>query len=625
MASIRLSEFDTWRPGYGLATVTIVRAGTDTLATVYSDEDLQNVAANPQTLLGNTVGETSYGKWSAPLYVGLAVELHIDTVDRTGVIRPAIDDLEGEDGSDLLVTVDGGSEAYSLAEHLGRRIDARDYGEFVEVGVVGASAATNSATLQAALGVAGAAGGGFVELPPGFYTVNPFSLAENVVLRGQGRGATTLQCNQASRVATIAGPRAGLSRLTLDGVSVVAGSVGLYSVANDQIVLDDVEIKRFAASKHIRGGENMVWEKLYISDCADGSKLHGDTDAGDSGLGKRLGNVRWIGGRIDLCSVTGLDVRNVDAPCGQITLEGVEFDTNTGTALSIIGARGVTVIDPVFVGNTVDLEIDDGSPLDGDNSIANIRFLRGRISGGEMELSGTLESVVFQEVEIDDVDITLTSPLNNVLALDCREINDVTLAGTATAWLRSRTTDKGESFGVTTSNGATKAWGIELDPGQRVFLTAKVVGRQQNGTNDGFYFVAVSARRPGSALAYDTQTGNFTLGAILTGATSGATGRITADADGGATGTLTLQDIDGVFVDNEIITDGSGGSALANGALVAANVALAGTNEEVRAPQETNANWACAFAANGPEIELRVTGDTGQTVEWTVEVEVVSS
>ncbi|TIW35530.1 MAG: hypothetical protein E5V72_30980, partial [Mesorhizobium sp.] len=128
MASIRLSEFDTWRPGYGLATVTIVRAGTDTLATVYSDEDLQNVAANPQTLLGNTVGETSYGKWSAPLYVGLAVELHIDTVDRTGVIRPAIDDLEGEDGSDLLVTVDGGSEAYSLAEHLGRRIDARDYG-----------------------------------------------------------------------------------------------------------------------------------------------------------------------------------------------------------------------------------------------------------------------------------------------------------------------------------------------------------------------------------------------------------------------------------------------------------------------------------------------------------------
>ncbi|UVC14704.1 hypothetical protein [Mesorhizobium onobrychidis] len=623
--AIRLSEFDTWRPGYGLATVTIVRAGTDVLATVYSDEDLQDEAANPQTLLGNTVGETSYGKWSAPLYVGLAVELHIDTVDRTGVIRPPLDTLDGEVGNGLLVTVDGGSEAYTLADHLGRRIDARDYGEFVEVGVVGASAATNSATLQAAIGVAGAAGGGYVEVPDGFYTVNPFSIPLGVVVRGQGRGATTLQCNQASRVCTIAGDRAGLSRLTLDGVSVVAGSVGVYSVANDQIVLDDVEIKRFAASKHIRGGENMVWEKLYISDCADGSKLHGDTDAGDSGLGKRIGNIRWIGGRIDLCSVTGLDVRNVDAPCGQITLEGVEFDTNTGTALSIIGARGITIIDPVFVGNTVDLEIADGSPLDADNSIANIRFLRGRISGGEMELSGTLESVVFQEVEIDDVDITLTSPLNNVLALDCREINDVTLAGTSTAWLRSRTTDKGESFGITTSNGATKAWGIALDPGQRVFLTAKVVGRQKNGTNDGFYFVAVSARRPGSALAYDTQTGNFTVGNLLTGATSGATGRITADADGGATGTLTLQDIDGVFVDNEIVTDGSGGSAMVNGALVAANVALAGTNTDIRAVQETNANWACAFAANGPEIELRVTGDTGQTVEWTVEVEVVSS
>ncbi|MER8602790.1 hypothetical protein NKH48_03210 [Mesorhizobium sp. M1233] len=625
MASIRLSEFDTWRPGYGLATVTIVRAGTDNLALVYTDENLLNAAANPQTLIERIQNEISYGKWSAPLYVGQAVELQIDSVDQTGVIRPSLDTLEDEVGSDLLVTVPSGGAAHTLAEYLARRIDVRDYGEFLAVGAVGASAATNTATFQAAAGVAGAAGGGFVELPDGFYTLNPFSLAENVVARGQGRGATTLQCNQASRVCTIAGDRAGLSRLTLDGISVVAGSVGVYAVARDQIVLDDVEIKRFAASKHIRGGENIVWNKLFVSDCADGSKLHGDTDAGDSGLGKRLGNVRWIGGRIDLCSITGLDVQYIDAPCGQITLEGVEFDTNTGTALKVIGARGVTIIDPVFVGNTVDIDIADATPLDGDNSIANIHFLRGRISGGEMNLADTLENVVFEGVEIDDVDITLTSPGNNVLALDCREINDVTLAGTSTAWTRSRTTNKGESFGVTTSNGATKAWAIALDPGQRVFLTAKVVGRQQNGINDGFYFVAVSAKRAGSALAYDTQTGNFTVGNVLTGATSGATGRITADADGGATGTLTLQDIEGVFVDNELITDGSGGSALANGALVAANAALVGTNADVRAVQESNANWACVFAANGFEIELRVTGDTAQTVEWTVEVEVVSS
>ncbi|MER8967717.1 hypothetical protein NKI25_18680 [Mesorhizobium sp. M0808] len=625
MASIRLSEFDTWRPGYGLATVTIVRAGTDNLALVYTDENLLNAAANPQTLLEHIENNTSYGKWAAPLYVGQAVELQIDSVDQTGIINPAITSLAGEDGSLLVVTVPSGGDSHTLAEYLARRIDVRDYGEFLAVGAVGASAATNTATLQAALGVAGAAGGGFVELPAGFYTVNPFSLAENVVARGQGRGATTLQCNQASRVCTIAGDRAGLSRLTLDGISVVAGSVGLYSVARDQIVLDDVEIKRFAASKHLRGGENIVWNKLFVSDCADGSKLHGDLDAGDSGLGKRLGNVRWIGGRVDLCSITGIDVQYIDAPCGQITLEGVEFDTNTGTGLKIVGARGITIIDPVFTGNTVDLDIADATPLDGDNSIANIHFLRGRISGGEMNLADTLENVVFEGVEIDDVDITLTSPGNNVLALDCREINDVTLAGTSTAWTRSRTIDKGESYGVTTSNGATKAWAIALDPGQRVFLTAKVVGRQQNGVNDGFYFVAVSAKRAGSALAYDTQTGNFTVGNVLTGATSGATGRITADADGGATGTLTLQDIEGVFVDNELITDGSGGSALANGALVAANAALVGTNTDVRAVQESNANWACVFAANGFEIELRVTGDTAQTVEWTVEVEVVSS
>lgn len=66
-------------------------------------------------------------------------------------------------------------------------------------------------------------------------------------------------------------------------------------------------------------------------------------------------------------------------------------------------------------------------------------------------------------------------------------------------------------------------------------------------------------------LAYDAQTGNFTVGLTLTGGTSGATATITADQDSGTTGTLTLSSIVGVFQDNEIITDSSTGSATANG------------------------------------------------------------
>lgn len=69
----------------------------------------------------------------------------------------------------------------------------------------------------------------------------------------------------------------------------------------------------------------------------------------------------------------------------------------------------------------------------------------------------------------------------------------------------------------------------------------------------------------GSTLAYDAQTGNFTVGATLTGGTSGATAIIQADSDSGATGTLTLESVSGTFQDNEAITDDSGGAAVANG------------------------------------------------------------
>lgn len=74
----------------------------------------------------------------------------------------------------------------------------------------------------------------------------------------------------------------------------------------------------------------------------------------------------------------------------------------------------------------------------------------------------------------------------------------------------------------------------------------------------------ISRIGPLNTLPYDTQTGNYTVGLTVTGATSGATGIITADVDAGLTGTLTLSNINGHFVDNEIITDTSTGSSMVN-------------------------------------------------------------
>lgn len=66
-------------------------------------------------------------------------------------------------------------------------------------------------------------------------------------------------------------------------------------------------------------------------------------------------------------------------------------------------------------------------------------------------------------------------------------------------------------------------------------------------------------------LRYRTQTANFTVGSVLTGASSGATATISADSDAGATGTLTLTAVVGTFTDGEIITDAVTGSATADG------------------------------------------------------------
>lgn len=67
------------------------------------------------------------------------------------------------------------------------------------------------------------------------------------------------------------------------------------------------------------------------------------------------------------------------------------------------------------------------------------------------------------------------------------------------------------------------------------------------------------------ALPFDTQTANFTVGLVVTGGTSAATGTIVRQTDAGTSGTLYLKLVTGTFVDNETITDSGTGSALVNG------------------------------------------------------------
>lgn len=73
-----------------------------------------------------------------------------------------------------------------------------------------------------------------------------------------------------------------------------------------------------------------------------------------------------------------------------------------------------------------------------------------------------------------------------------------------------------------------------------------------------------SACAESMVLPYDAQTGQFTVGNVVTGGTSGATALIISDLDGGTTGTLVVTGVSGTFANDEALTDGGTGAAVAN-------------------------------------------------------------
>lgn len=700
MAVQRIAEFDTWREGYAGATVTIYRAGSSTLADLYANEALTTVVANPIILISLTKDERRYGKFAGPVYTEQAVELQIDGLDSTGVMRPPITDMETEDVSEAVAVPDGASEAHTIAEHLARVIDVRDYGEFIKTGEIGASSLTNTTSIETAIGAAGAQGGGVVMIPPGVYDVIDFIIPPGVIIEGQGQSATFLQTTFAGPCIGIAGKRAGLRRLTLDGISQEGNSVGVYAIAADETILCDVMLKRFETGLYMRGGERGIWENFSVSDCIIGTKLHGDLNAGAGGGGEVFQGNRWIGGVVELCQDAGIELKRIDATCAFNSIVGVTFRDNTGIGLRGMGARSTMLDSCLFTGNLIHLLLDDVVPVNVNGTLAGFEMRGGQMVDGQVQLKNTLANVIFDGVEIIDTDIILTSPQNNILAIDCREDSDVTVTGAATHWTRASSINyPASSFGLTSGNAATKAWAIALKSGQQVMIEAKVLGRQRNGTNRASFWLCTSARRSPAQLNYDTQTANFTPGNILTGQTSGATARIIADNDAGLTGVLALVDVRGTFVDNELVTDGASGSAMANGtqtegvvsvgrsvisfdgqtvdyvipgtltggtsgatatlvsqtdggttgtlvitdvrgvfadnetitgsaggtALVNGGTMLEGSGTLVKPSERTDATWGCAIVANGPEVEIRVLGASGQTVEWTVEAAVAST
>lgn len=612
--------FDIWRPKYGGNSVTVKKASDDTNATLYDGPDTGTAGtlSNPQTLDSATVSDVLFGKWQQPVYVTEDVYLSIDGADETGIIKVPLTTLVGADASQATVTLSGQSTAVAIRSAWANVVWAGFFG------TLSGTATQTTATINAAIGQASSNGGGLVLLPAGEFTVDDtLSLPAGVRIRGQGRGVTTIKAQMGQDLIAISNARSGLEELTLDGVNKTASSVGVEIDDASDVAFDQVEIKNFVIGLDAKAVQESVWRNLFISACTTGVDLN--TESGASDL---IRDIKWIGGQVELCTTVGVNIEHTDEWVHSIRFIAVNFDDNTGTALRIRGAQYVSMDGCHFNGNTTLFDFDDVAAPSGDKDdiIVGFRCTNFFIDQGAATFVGTCSQMVFENGEVTAGTWTFTSVDSNILFVDVTEGTSFALAGTTTRLLRRITGQDGYTTGQTTGSSATKAWAITLLPGQVAMCTAQVTAVRQDGDAYATFRVEAGARRPPSTLDYDTQTANFTAGATLTGGTSGATATIVQDDDAGTTGTLHLINIVGEFENNETITDGSGGSALANGTLTAQDVVAGkGIRSDIGLIFGNDRTISADFAASSEEIEFQVTGASSETWDWTVKIDAIVS
>ena len=628
---IRVSDFDTFRQGYAEATVEVMIAGTTDHAPLFFDLGLSRPAPNPQTLIAFTdINGTTYGKWARPIYTYVPFTCLINDTDSTGVVQVALTDLAGQDASLAIAAGRRGSYALTIGDWLDREVYAGLFGTLDENAGSGAC----TATLIAAIGAAAAQGGGVVTLPAGTIPITALVLPEGVILTGKGPAATTLLSLEAQPVITLAGDGSGLAELTLDGVNVNGGSVGVFGVDVDMCRFERVLIKRFDVGVQFRGLANSTWRDLSVSNCNTNIELRGDSDAIGSNAGAAISNIRWEGGFVSLATSAGLSLNFIDLTITDVTLVGVQFDSNLGQAIKINGARRVTFEGCSWSSNLTNVLIQDDQNLAkaASNTVQQVLFESGSMNGGALTFDGTCEDVALRRLGLFGVSFNLTVPRNGITVLDCIEDAATTATGDLTKLLRQESAGRGRTVGVTADSGAAvtiTAWSLSLDPGQVVLLEAKIIARARNNDDYGVFWIAAGAFRPAAVLPVQLMTGSYTPGLVVTGQRSGASARVTRFHDDTGSGSLALRDITGTFLQGEKITDTQTGSGLVGGALQYSNSSIDGGGVTVLRPAQVGTTFTPpdtpGYNVNidtfGDLLRVRVTGATGHYVEWTVEVD----
>ena len=619
----RIGDFDVWRPGYGGASVLVVRADTNEHALIYADPLLTVEVANPVVLLNLTDENGAHaGKWPQPIYTYVPYYLTINETAPTGVERPPLYDIDGQNISNAIAASTRGTRLRTIATILDDLIFAEAFGSLAESR--GAEAITD--TLEAAIGVAAAQGGGEVILPAGRIPFTELTLPQSVILRGQGRGVTTLTSSFGTAAITLGGDGAGLRHLTLDGINQATGSTGVYGVGTVAAVFDDVLIKRFEKGWVQRGITASYPSNLTISDCVQGVDLRGDTDPTGSTTGGVVRGLRWQGGGINLCTTAGFQATFFDSVTESIVLADLQITDNLGNGILLNGARNLRIegglVRSAEGQTTLKIQDDANLALRADNTTDHLTFEGVIFDGGTMKFNDSCAAVEFIRSDFRGISFDMSVPDEPIILRDCIEDADTSTTGDTTKLVRVYATDDQTAIGNTADNVPTVAWSQTLESGGFGFYSAEVVAQQQDGIKGGFFWVSCGAYRPGATLDFNLQTANFTAGATVSGGTSGATARIIAVTQSAGSGTLTLGDITDTFITGEVLTDGDGGDARADGTISTSNAALdGGGSTAVRTDALINsAAYDAYWEVSGAKMRLMVVGATSEAVQWTCRV-----
>jgi hypothetical protein len=617
MASFLVSEFDIWREGYASAVVYVYAAGTTTLLPLFEDPDQTVPAVNPQVLLSKTDSlGAKFGRFGKPVYTTAAYYLDINTTEQTGVHAVPLATLAGQSASAATVTATGSSRARTLADRAADTVYALDHGE------IGSSPTTNTVTLAAAIGAAAARGGGRVRLPSGVIPFNQISVPQDVVLTGYGRGATVLQSQVAGRVVEMTGAGAGLADLTLDGINLIPGSTGLYGKAVDRIKLDNVEIKRFATGMMFRGGRDHVYRDLNLTNNTVAGSCRGDDDFIGTGTGDEFSGLDWFQGAVKQHVGGGIDFTMFDLPVKHNVIHQVDFiDNLTEPAVRLTGASFTTFRSCYWEGNTINLQVEDNQDTTLlDRKVVGLRLDGGQIIDGTLALDGLCQDVVIENMELSGLEIQANVPETQILVRDCVEF-DTWITGDTTKVVRFRTVNAGSVSGMTNNATPIVAWKTKLAPNEVVVVDCIATAESMTTTDHAAFNVIHAARQPPATLPFDEQTATFSVGQLLIGGTSGATGVITAVTNG-TTGSVSLADVEGTFVDNELLSPETGtGGARVNGSMTFGANALLGTVASPFSAKSPNTlTWAVGFQVSQQELQLIVTGEAGKTIVWTINV-----